>query len=198
MSGLVKFAAGAAVALVLSAGAAQASTWVITYQADNAGDSPLSATLDLVASDTLNAVGGYDVTAISGDVDGDTITGLIANPGQPYASLSPDGLFSFDNVIWPNGAPQLSNPGLLFTGASSDEYNLFSVGPTTYQLYKAAPFSGYLATSTGSISIAPTLGDNLGQFSGGVPEPSSWVMMILGFGGIGALLRQRRGRLAAA
>ncbi len=34
--------------------------------------------------------------------------------------------------------------------------------------------------------------DNLAGVIGGVPEPTTWTMMILGFGGIGALLRRRR------
>jgi hypothetical protein len=32
----------------------------------------------------------------------------------------------------------------------------------------------------------------------GVPEPASWAMMLVGFGGLGALLRRRRGVAAAA
>jgi hypothetical protein len=31
-----------------------------------------------------------------------------------------------------------------------------------------------------------------------VPEPATWAMMILGFGGVGALLRHRRPRPRAA
>ena len=49
MYGLVKFAAGAVAALALSTGigvgAAQASTWVLDYTANNAGDTPFSAVL---------------------------------------------------------------------------------------------------------------------------------------------------------
>ena len=33
---------------------------------------------------------------------------------------------------------------------------------------------------------------------GGVPEPTTWALMIMGFGGIGAMLRRRRGGLAHA
>jgi hypothetical protein len=33
---------------------------------------------------------------------------------------------------------------------------------------------------------------------GGVPEPATWAMMILGFGGAGAMIRRRKGRLATA
>ena len=31
---------------------------------------------------------------------------------------------------------------------------------------------------------------------GGVPEPATWAMMIIGFGGAGAMLRRRRGALS--
>jgi hypothetical protein len=30
--------------------------------------------------------------------------------------------------------------------------------------------------------------------SGGVPEPASWALMIMGFGGVGALVRRRRNK----
>jgi hypothetical protein len=32
----------------------------------------------------------------------------------------------------------------------------------------------------------------------GLPEPATWAMMLLGFGAIGASLRRRRRRIAAA
>ncbi|MGZ3376499.1 MAG: PEPxxWA-CTERM sorting domain-containing protein [Phenylobacterium sp.] len=193
MSGLAKFAAGAIAAVALSSGAAQASTWVIDYTANNLGDSPFSATVDVVASDTLNSVNGYDVTAVSGNVDGDAITGLITNPHQPTASYSPDGMFIFDNVVWPGAATQLSNPGILFMGASGNEYNLFSDSPTQYELYKAAPFSGYIAHSVGTIEMAQTFGQGgFDRGTLGVPEPAAWALMILGFGAVGAALRRRR------
>lgn len=32
----------------------------------------------------------------------------------------------------------------------------------------------------------------IGSTSGGVPEPAAWALMIVGFGGVGALLRRRR------
>lgn len=58
---------------------------------------------------------------------------------------------------------------------------------TIYGAGDTVLFSGRLdARTTGNDSLsfdAPT---------GGVPEPSSWALMILGFGGAGALLRRRR------
>jgi hypothetical protein len=35
------------------------------------------------------------------------------------------------------------------------------------------------------------------SLTGGVPEPTVWTMMIMGFGGIGVMIRRRRGALAA-
>lgn len=46
----------------------------------------------------------------------------------------------------------------------------------------------------------PTLASKLlvDNVTAAVPEPSTWAMMLLGFGGLGALLRRRRSVLAAA
>jgi hypothetical protein len=193
MHRLAKFAAGLSAAIVLCAGPAQAATWLLDYTATDGGQ-PTQASVTVELADGLNAVGGYDVTGVSGQVDGDAITGLIANPGQPFPSYSADGWFIFDNVVWPGGAPVLSNPGLFFTGASGDEYNLFSDDASTYELYDARAGVGYVAHSAGTI----TAGDGPGLDAVGVPEPTGWTMMILGFAGVGAILRRRRGRLATA
>ena len=200
MSGLVKFAAGAVAALAISGGAAQASTWVIDYTANNIGDTPYSAVVDLQASDTLNSVNGFDVLKIiSGNVDGDTITGLVNNPNDDTQATSPDGLFYYDNVVWPGATEQLSSPGILFLGASGAEYNLFSDvpanpdGPVTYELYKAVG-GAYDGNSQGTITMGQTFNQGFDRdaLGGGVPEPAAWTMMILGFGAVGAVLRRRR------
>jgi hypothetical protein len=197
MMRFLTLSAAVAAASALAAGQVQAATWLISYQ--STGGSPHEATLDVTASDTLNAVGGYDVTAVSGNVDGDTVTGLIANPGQPFQSYSADGMFIYDNVIWPTRAPELSNPGLFFSGASGDEYNLFSDNSTTYELYKARPGVTFLANSVGTITLAQGPAHDVGDrgFGAAIPEPGAWALMILGFGGAGALLRRRRISAAA-
>jgi hypothetical protein len=64
-------------------------------------------------------------------------------------------------------------------------------------------------TATGAsttISIVGNVGQNYvgldnviltgGRAPGGVPEPATWALMLMGFGGLGALLR-RRGVMAA-
>lgn len=183
MKSLAKLAAGVCAAAALTAGSAQAATWLVTYT--STGGSPFSANLTVDTLDTLDAAGGYDVTGVSGNVDGDTVTGLIANPGQPWSSYSTDGLFIFDNVFFLT-TPTFSHPGLFFSGASGAEYNLFSDSATVFELYKAQPGVGYIANSVGGITTQAA-----------IPEPATWTMMILGFGLVGTLLRQRRRTRAA-
>jgi hypothetical protein len=192
------FAAGLSAALVFGAGPARAATWILDYTATDGG-APSEASVTVEISDLVNAVGGHDVTGVSGQVDGDAITGLIANPGQPFASYSADGWFIFDNVLWTSGAPVISNPGLFFSGASGDEYNLFSDNASTFELYDARAGVGYVAHSVGTLASreAPDLRPP-GQDVVSVPEPAAWTMMILGFGAMGAMLRRRRNRPATA
>ena len=89
--------AGVTLAVVLAAGQAHAATWLLTYT--STGGLPLVANLTLTASDVMNTVGGFDALSLSGAVDGDSITGLIANPSQPLAHYSADGMFIYDNVV---------------------------------------------------------------------------------------------------
>lgn len=186
MKRLAKLAAGLCVAATLTAGPAAAASWLVTYT--STGGAPFTASLTVDTLDTLDAAGGYDVTGVSGNVDDDTVTGLIANPSQPFARYSADGLFIFDNVLFTGALPVFSHPGLFFSGSSGAEYNLFSDDPTTFELYKASPGVGYIANSIGELSAAAA-----------IPEPATWTMMIAGFGLVGHLLRQRRRvRLALA
>ena len=62
-----------------------------------------------------------------------------------------------------------------------------------YELYKATPTGGYDANSHGTIAMVQTFNQvDRSDLTAGVPEPATWALMILGFGGVGALLRRRR------
>jgi hypothetical protein len=63
----------------------------------------------------------------------------------------------------------------------------------------AGDFSIGLSGITPGFSAAAWTADSVGTFASdsanggnGVPEPATWTMMIIGFGGVGALIRRRR------
>ena len=77
---------------------------------------------------------------------------------------------------------------------------VYAFQPVTTR-YLTFEMSGCNASKPGSTQNWPGCGLNEVVFAegspGAVPEPATWAMMILGFGGVGALLR-RRSILAAA
>lgn len=173
---------GIVAALSTAAVPGYALTFAFSYGATNAA-APLAASGLLMTADTVNAGGGYDVTGISGTVDGDSIVALTPNSTQAAVSTSSDRLFTYDNVVF-GPAPSLSNAGVLFTSADGFEYNLFSDSATTYELYQAA-HGTYTAHSVGALILAD------------VPEPTTWALMLTGFAMVGFAVRRRRLLLTA-
>lgn len=70
---------------------------------------------------------------------------------------------------------------------------------TALSRFNTTRFDGYTATAVknNGISIGQAT-NNVGPisvpFAAGVPEPASWAMLIVGFGGVGAMSRSRRRR----
>ena len=188
------------VALGLAAAvAAPAAALSITYTAyDHAPYSilPLAlAHLNLTLDAAVNAFGGHTVTGISGDVDGDTITGLLALNGPSQCACFPtgydygNGIFALSDTVYDSG-PITDHGGLGFRSATT-AYDFWNVdGQGLYEVDAVsinATLDGLIAgTDAGSSSV------------GGVPEPASWALLIGGFGFIGGALRQRRAALADA
>lgn len=154
---------------------AQAGNFLGHYAATDG--SGLTADFNVTFSDTLNAVGGHDITAIGGTVIGSAITGLFANPNQPYDWLTADGLFSYDQVF--RDAGYASNLGWMVGTASGIEYNLFSNGDGSFTL-AGGQGGHYINVSTGTLDAAA------------VPEAATWAMMLAGFGMIGFAMRARK------
>ena len=57
------------------------------------------------------------------------------------------------------------------------------------------PFTGGPGTNVGLIEVIDNITFDVADAA--VPEPATWAMMILGFGGTGAILRRRRGLMPA-
>ena len=167
----------AACSLFGFAGAAPASAAIYDFTYNGA----LSGTLILTTSNTLDAVGGFDITGVSGTFGGNAITSLFVNPNQPNSS---SGAFTWDNVLFPTATRAFDRFGVAFTTAAGT-FNVFdgiadggTTDPTT-------PF-GLIVASTG----AETFGT--GTLIAAVPEPSTWAMMILGFLGVGFMAYRKR------
>lgn len=159
-----------------------AVTLRFSYGASNGG-APLTASGLLNTAETLNVAGSYDITGLSGSVGGDPTAALTTNPTGSAVSTSPDGLFTYDNVVF-GPLPSLSNAGVLFTSASGFGYNLFSDSATTYEVYQVAG-----GTDTGHSVGTLILAD--------VPEPTTWALMLTGFVMVGFAARRRRLPLSA-
>ncbi len=170
-----------ALALAAAAVPAAATTYFFNYTSTSAG-APLSASGRFTLS-------GNHVVKFSGSVDGDAITTLQSTAGlTPYSAtqfLSPDGQFYFNNVFYA-ADPVFDAGGILFYSAGGSEYNIFGNGPGSYSLLKGTPFGGNGPQSTGTLTLTAA-----------VPEASTWIMLVAGFGLVGVSARRRKAAVAA-
>ncbi len=133
-----------------------------------------------------------EVTNITGTLSGlvsDTINGFIANPSFPNPVSLPGDAFIYDNMFYPGQDSLVDQFGVVFTttGNPGGYWNLWSDAPGDYSLYESNLAGDYSITiNGGNLDPAP------------VPEPSTWVMMLVGLAGIGsaAYHRGRKDRLA--
>lgn len=181
-------AAVLASALVFGAGGAHAAA-VVTIYASYLTDTPfivLGNDTDLDFSDVV-------ITSIEGPSPGETLDfGPLAKHGAPGDAIG--GLF------------------YAASGAFAGDYDDLYQTETSYQVtlisgghsYFSDVFSPSFNLSGGYVDFLGLKDDldfnnvrvaevsDFGQSTGGVPEPASWALMILGFGVIGATMRHRR------
>lgn len=135
----------------------------------------------LTTADTLNALGGYDLTSISGTVTGfGAITGFVPI-NTPLPGTSSANGFLYNNTVYTSAYPHVDLNGLLFSTAGAS-WNVYRNGTDVFTGFDG---TNYIPNSSGT------------QFAGtftitAVPEPASWAMMIAGFGLLGATMRRRR------
>ena len=181
---------------VFSAVPAQAQDITLAYTATNTevGGTTLAdnAVLNLTLGSTINALGGYDITHISGNVGGDVITGLIPLDGPSTYSIFPNGFDALGtdlvlgDTYYTNGGPLLDIGGVGFMSATN-YYNLYFNDGSPYQLM-AFSIQEQQTLPQGSQGPSFSLSDGTLR---AVPEPATWVMMLLGFGAIGLIIRRR-------
>jgi hypothetical protein len=172
-------------ALVLFSSHAKALVVPFTFDTTFGPPHSIFGTLT-VDNSFVNAVGGYDILSITGTVTGlggAAIVGLIPNPNQPFPFNN--GTWIYDNVGFP-AMPHLDNPGVLFT-AGLYTYNIYTVSVDnafTYYLSSNNPDGIYNPGQPGTL-----FADN--NPVTGVPELSTWAMMLLGFAGLGFVAYRR-------
>lgn len=151
---------------------ATAATYDVTYQSTISifGAPPQTLMGTITTSDTAIQRFGrtaFEITDISGSLNDQTITGLFAIPNNPYFFFTDGGQF-------------LDGSGVRFNTNMFTNVAFFqpSVGPSDQ----------FRINGGGGIS---TLGFASATLAGGaVPEPATWLMLILGFGAVGFGLRR--------
>lgn len=89
------------------------------------------------------------------------------------------------NITWNGGQVVVDEPLTLVKGSNTLTFNYTSLSGPGY-----AGFQGLGDEGWGLEQVSVT-------GAGAVPEPASWAMMLVGFGGLGAVMRSRRQPVAA-
>jgi hypothetical protein len=126
-----------------------------------------------------------------------------------FTFTAPIFAFAFDDLDLTGATPEFANIRVTLEGGAS---SLFSISETDNDFTTAAFFGFSSATALQSVEVwssdvaggpiggRANLVDNLAISripTGGVPEPASWALMILGFGLAGSVMRRRRTAIAA-
>ncbi len=161
-----KFALGMATAIIVAASPANAAILLFDFSGPSG-----TAMFQLDSNPTPNS----SQTFIGSDqFTFNNVAGTFGGvPGTASTISFGNGIFSSLSITAPNlGFTQFSSP-TLFTGAPATP--TFLTGSFTL----INPFLG-----NGKLTISPVA-------VGVVPEPATWAMMLLGFGGIGFAMRRR-------
>ena len=124
-------------------------------------------------ADTATVVGGenaFQIIGISGMVNGGAIDSLLA----------PGSFLSNNNLLFPTAPSFFDIGGVGFTYPGATNANLYYVSASSSYRLTSTPFSSKTLTS---LSLSPLAS---------APEPGTWLMMLAGFGMMGATLRGRR------
>ncbi len=163
MSARLTTALMAVLLLGLSAPAAQAATYNFVG---------VNVDLDITTGSPDN--GGFDITSVTGTILGVVQVTLAGGDPGAGGAISPDGLFIYDNILYPTSNPVFDIDGLLVQIGQDSYANLWGNGSAnSYSLYTSA--NGGYPVQNGSYPGILTA----------TPLPSTWTMLIVGFLGLG-------------
>jgi hypothetical protein len=125
-----------------------------------------------VVPDPLDGNPTTDVTDFSYQLNGVTVAGPVESVA--FFPVGEQGMFDID----------FSNDVVSIYGADIGSTGI--VGPAGYYSVTAALNQGP-ATGAGGVTVSAI---------GGVPEPATWAMMLIGFGGLGGVMRSKHRKFA--
>jgi len=129
-----------------------------------------------------------------------TISGLpstFGTNGSQAAGTHHESAFGdFDYAVQWLGPP--TNNGSL--GVQSLQFTVTGAGPLTLDSNLVGGKNIFFTVDVAAVTNGVVATGNVGATltGGGIPEPATWAMMIMGMGGIGAIMRRRRSELALA
>jgi hypothetical protein len=148
-------------------------------------------------SATLSQFLGGNATNLSNDINGlgshgVVLTGFlnVASAGTYSLSLGSDD----GSELFINGASAIDNDGDHAFNTLTDNVTL-NAGANAIEIIQFED-GGSTGLTFGVNNAVATLSTTNG--SGGVPEPAAWALMLVGFGGLGAMLRTHRRAVATA
>ncbi len=166
---------GAAALALCAAAPASAAVYMFDFSGTGFFGGTLNGSGTLTTNDIsfVNPVNGYTaqtITGITGTFNGSQITGLAP------------GTFGANNFFYLTGPFFVDGSGLGFRTASGVSGNLFVTNDTSYRVNT---MGAGLLTGLVTARVTPVV-------AAAVPEPTTWAMMLLGFGAIGFAMRRRR------
>ena len=209
---LVAAACAAACGVATSAGAAAFANGSFEQGVDpgatfvTLGNGSTGITGWVVGGDSVDYIGGY-WNAEDGSRSVDLSGNANGSVGQTFDTLAGHTyLVNFWLAGNPDGGP---NAKLAISSAdgAQQQSNIFTVTPGvntrsdmgwaayTYEFTAATSSTTLAFASATDTPFGPAL-DNVSVAA--VPEPASWALMLVGFGGLGAVLRRQRRAVAAA
>ena len=141
-------------------------------------------TSGVCAAPSNSAPQGTPYLAVGGGGNATVNLGLVSSFQFDYGSID-----SFNTLtIFSTGANPIIIPGVNFANAANGN----QTAPGTNGLFTVSGDAGELFTSINFASSQNAIEiDNVAAIQA-VPEPATWAMMLLGFGGIGFAMRRRK------
>ena len=157
-----------------------------TYQSTLAADQGVTAGSKLVIFDFAGFSGGVQMPSVP--------AGFIV-----FTTEATSGLFSpgntdsaaIDNLVFTWNGPDFRTTGGEYATPVQFTLSALSIyDQTALDGFAALAIKNNDGTATGTATI--NAGSVRVPIAAGIPEPATWAMMIMGFGGIGAMTRNRR------